>query len=102
VVFELLALVLWIPFGVLGLLLLVTGRRLMGLPKGWKEGWQLRLFGLAYFLMAGYVSYRVIHDGTFSTDGVVFGYVALVALAFAALYRRRKARAREAAAGPPA
>ena len=92
---EGLALALWIPLGVIGLWFLVTGRRIFGLPKGYKDGWLLRVFGLAYVLIAGYVSYRAIHDRTFSADGVVFGYVALVAMALVALYRRRKARRAE-------
>lgn len=87
---------LWIPLGLVGIWFLATGRRMMfGLPKGIAEGWQLRLFGLAYAVIAGYLTYRAIHDGSFSTDGVVFGYVALVALVFVALYRLRKARTSE-------
>ncbi len=92
VVLEVLALALWIPLGVVGVWLLATGRMIFGLPKGLKEGWQLRVFGLAYSLMAGYLSYRAVHDGTFSADGVVFGYVALVALVLVAFYRRPKAK----------
>lgn len=99
---ELLALALWIPLGVAGVLLLATGRRtIFGLPKGLKEGWQLRVFGLAYSLMAGYLIYRAIHDGSFSADGLVFGYVALVALVLVAFYRWRKARVTEAAGPQP-
>jgi hypothetical protein len=92
VILEVLALALWIPLGVAGVWLLATGRMIFGLPKWLKEGWQLRVFGLAYFVMAGYLTYRAIHDGSFSADGVVFGYVALVALVLVAIYRRQKAK----------
>ncbi len=54
---------------------------IFGLPKGMKEGWQLRVFGLAYVLMAGYISYRAIRDGSVAADGVVIGYVVLIAVA---------------------
>jgi hypothetical protein len=91
--FEVLAVAMWIPLGVFGIWLLVTGRRMIfGLPKGMKEGWQLRVFGLAYVVMAGYVTYRAIHDGTYAADAVVFSYVGLIAVALFALYRRQKAR----------
>ena len=94
VVLEVLALALWIPLGVAGVWLLASGRRtIFGLPKGLQEGWRLRVFGLAYFLMAGCLVYRAIHDGTFSADGLIFGYVTLVALILVAFYRREKARA---------
>jgi hypothetical protein len=101
-VLELLALALWIPLGVFGLWLLVTGRPMFfELPKGLKEGWQLRVFGLAYLVMAGYLTYRAIHDGSFSADGLVAGYVALVALVLVALYRRRKAGTQQATGPRP-
>jgi hypothetical protein len=87
-----LALVLWIPLGVVGVWLLVTGRRIAGRPKGLKEGLQLRIFGLAYVLAAGYVTYRAIHDGSYEVDGLVMGYAVLIVLAMVALYRWRKAR----------
>jgi hypothetical protein len=91
-VLEVLALALWIPLGVAGAWLLATGRLIFGLPKGLKEGWRLRVSGLAYFVIAGYLTYRAIHDGSFSADGLVAGYVALVALVLVAIYRRQKGR----------
>jgi uncharacterized membrane-anchored protein len=100
-VLEVLALALWIPLGVAGVWFLATGRMILGLPKGLKEGWQLRVFGLAYVLMAGYLTYRAIHDGSFSADGLVAGYVPLVALVLVAIYRRQKARTKQATAPRP-
>jgi hypothetical protein len=99
-VLEVLALALWIPLGVAGVWFLATGRMILGLPKGLKEGWQLRVFGLAYFLMAGYLTYRAIHDGSFSADGLVPTAAAVVALVLVALYRRRKAQTKQATAPP--
>ena len=89
---EVLALALWIPLGVAGVWFLATGRKIFGLPKGLKEGWQLRMSGLAYFVLAGYLVYRAIHDGSYSADGLVAGYVAVVALGLVAIYRRQKGR----------
>jgi hypothetical protein len=89
--FEVIALALWIPLGVVGAWLLVTGRRIVGLPMGMKDGWLLRVAGLIYLLGAGYFTYRAIHDGSPAVDGIVMGYVVLIALALFALYRRRKA-----------
>jgi hypothetical protein len=100
-VLEVLALALWIPLGVAGVWLLATGRMIFGLPTWLKEGWQLRVFGLAYVLMAGYLVYRAIHDGSFSADGLVGGYVAVVAVVLVALYRRRKAQTKQATAPRP-
>jgi hypothetical protein len=97
-VFELLALVMYVPLAVAGLWLLVTGRRMIfGLPKGMKEGWQLRAFGAVYVLGSSWVIYRAIHDGTYAADAIVFAYVALFAVAGIFVYRRRKARRAEAA-----
>jgi hypothetical protein len=93
---EVLALALWIPLGLTGLWFFVTGRRIFGLPKGLKEGSMLRVFGLIYFLMAGYVSYRAIRDGSFAADGVVLGYALVIALGLTALNRWRKARRAQA------
>jgi len=94
---EALALVLWIPLGLIGLWLLMTGRKMIyGLPKGLKEGWQLRVFGLAYVLMTGYLSYRAIRDGSVAADGVFMSYAVVLAVALVALYRGRKAKRAEA------
>ncbi len=101
VALEVLALALWIPLGVAGVWLLATGRLIFGLPKWLKEGWRLRVFGLAYFVIAGYLTYRAIHDGSFSADGLVAGYVAVVALVLVAFYRRRQARTQQATGPRP-
>jgi len=95
---ELLALAYWIPLGVFGLWLLATGRRpFFGLAKGLKEGWPLRVFGLVYVVLPGYFMYRAIHDRSYAPDGIVMGYVILIAVVLVGLYRRRKARRAEAA-----
>jgi hypothetical protein len=52
---------------------------------------QLRVFGLAYVLAAGYITYRAIHDGSYVVDGLVMGYAVLIVLTLFALYARRKA-----------
>jgi uncharacterized membrane-anchored protein len=59
------------------------------------------VFGLAYFVIAGYLTYRAIHDGSFSADGLVAGYVAVVALVLVAFYRRRQARTQQATGPRP-
>jgi hypothetical protein len=101
-VLEVLALALWIPLGLVGLWFLVTGRKIIyGLPRGLKEGWQMRVFGLAYTLMTGYISFLAIRDGSVAADGVVIGYVALIGVVLYALYRRQKARRAEAIVSRP-
>jgi hypothetical protein len=94
-VLEVLAVGLWAVLGLGGAWLLLTGRKMIyDLPKGMKEGWPLRLMGLAYFLLATFLIYQAFH-GSVSADGVVFSYVFL-GVAFAVyLSRRRKARIAE-------
>jgi hypothetical protein len=98
---ELLAVAFWTPIGVFGFWILMTGRRLFGLPKWLKEGWQLRVFGLICALMAGYFSYRAVRDGSYAPDGLIGGYTALVIGALVALYRRQKTRRSEAVGPQP-
>ena len=71
---------------------LLTGRKLIfGLPKGMKEGWPMRVMGLAYFVLAVFLIYQVFH-GLFSPEGVIFSY-AFFAVALAVYFsQRRKAR----------
>jgi hypothetical protein len=97
VVLEVLGFGLWSALGLAGVWWLLTGRRLAGLPKGYREGWPMRVMGLAYVLLATFLIYEVLH-GSFYADGVVFSY-ALFAVAIAVyLYEKRKARIAE----PPA
>jgi hypothetical protein len=92
-VLRLLGLVLWLFVAVAGAWLLITGRQVIfGLPKGINDGWPMRLFGLVYCLAGTYFTYRVI-QGTFTPEGIVFGFVSLVAVVLVAW---RKSRTREA------
>ena len=92
-VLRLLGLVLWLFVAVAGAWLLLTGRHVIfGLPKGIRDGWPMRMFGLVYFLAGTYFSYRVI-QGSFTPEGIVFGFVSLVAVVLVAW---RKARIQEA------
>jgi hypothetical protein len=88
---ELLALALWLPLAVVGLWLLATGRRILGLPKGLTKSWQLRVFGLAYVVMAGYLTYRAVHDRSVAIDGLVMGYAVAVVVGLVVLNRRLRA-----------
>jgi hypothetical protein len=93
VVLEVLGVGLWSVLGLLGAWFLVTGRKtIYGLPNGMREGWPLRVMGLAYVLLAGFLIYQLFH-GYFAADGVVISYV-FFALALAFYLRgRRKGRA---------
>ncbi len=91
-VLRLLALALWLPVSVVGAWLLLTGRRtILGLPKGIREGWPLRAFGLAYCLAGTYLSYGAFR-GSFSPYGLLFAFVSLGALILVAYDGWRKAR----------
>jgi hypothetical protein len=92
IVLQVLGVALWGALGLAGAWWLVTGRKMFyGLPNGMKEGWGLRVMGLAYVLLATYLIYLAVR-GTIYADGVVFSY-ALFGVALAVfLYQRRKAR----------
>jgi hypothetical protein len=88
----LLGLVPSLIMGVLGYALLVTGRRLrFGIPLGIREGWPLRLFGLAY-LAAGIYFTSTFVQGSSGQDALFGAYATLVFGIYASLYRWRKAR----------
>jgi hypothetical protein len=91
VVLEVLGVGLWAALGLGGAWWLLTGRRLVGLPKGYREGWPMRVMGLAYVLMAAYLIYQVFR-GTFYADGVVFSYAFFAVALGVYLYQRRRAR----------
>lgn len=100
-VLEVFGVGLWSLLGLVGAWLLITGRKtIYGLPKGIREGWPLRLFGLAYFLLAAFLIYQAFR-GSFSPDGVVFTYAFFAVALVLALARRRKARVTEAAGPQP-
>jgi hypothetical protein len=98
---KLAGLALWLVLGAIGAGLLVTGRRtIFGLPKGIREGWPLRVMGLAYCMVAALLVFQVL-KGTFYADGVVAGYVFLGITLLVAYDRRRKSRTRGASGPQP-
>jgi hypothetical protein len=101
VVLEILGVSLWAVLGLLGAWFLVTGRKTkFGLPNSMREGWPMRVMGLAYVLLAGFLIYQVFH-GYFAADGVVLAYV-FFAVAIAVYVRdRRKGRVADASTPEP-
>ena len=92
---HLLGLALWLVLGAFGAGLLVTGRRtIFGLPKGIREGWPLRVMGLAYCVVAALLVSQLL-KGTVYADGVIAGYVFLGITLFLAYNRRLKSRTGE-------
>jgi hypothetical protein len=65
---------------------------IFGLPKDIREGWPLRVFGLAYFLTAVFLIYQAFR-GSFSQDSVVLAYSFFAVALVVALNRRRTAQA---------
>jgi hypothetical protein len=49
------------------------------------------VFGLAYVVMAGYLTYRAFHDGSVAIDGLVMGYAVAVVVGLVVLNRRLRA-----------
>jgi hypothetical protein len=95
-VLRLLGLVLWLVLGLAGVWLLVTGRRtVFGLPKGIREGWPLRLYGLFNVLVAGFLIFRLM-QASFTPDGVVVTLVLVGIAVLIQLDRWRKSQTREA------
>jgi len=99
IVLEVLGVGLWAVLGLGGAWWLVTGRRLAGLPKALREGWPMRVMGLAYVLFAVLLISQVFH-GTFYADGVIFSYAFFGVALGAYLYQRRKGRIGAGAAPP--
>src|ERR1700736_2248251 len=76
--FRLLGVAMWILIGISGAWLLITGRRMFwGLPKGLREGWPLRVFGLVYCVAAAIVLLESLR-GVFNPAGSAFAFAALV------------------------
>ena len=92
VVLEILGVGLWAVLGLGGAWWLVTGRRLAGVPRGYREGWPLRVMGLAYVLLAMFLIYQVF-QGSFAPESVIFGYAFFAVALGVYVYQRRKARA---------
>ena len=75
--YELLGLPPWLFLGVTGGWFLLTGRQLtVWFPTGVRDGWRLRLVGLAYCLVGAFFIYQVTRR-SFSPEGIAFSYVGL-------------------------
>ena len=89
-----LGIALWSVLGIGGAWLLLTGHRtIFGLPKGIREGWRLRLFGLLYFLVAAFLIYQASR-GSFSPEGIIFSYAFFAVALVVGLTQRRKTTSR--------
>ena len=89
---EVLGGALWSVLGVAGAWWLLTGRKMIfGLPKDIREGWPLRVLGLAYFILAAFLIFEAFR-GSFSPDSVVFAYAFFAVALAVALTSRRKDR----------
>ena len=90
--FNLVGLVPWVAVFVFGAWLAATGRRpISWLPEGVREGWRLRLYGLACCGLVGFFIYRSSVDG-FSSEGIFFSYLA-VGVGLLTAWRRAQSRA---------
>jgi peptidoglycan/LPS O-acetylase OafA/YrhL len=99
---------LWLVLGLAGAWLLVTGRKMVfGLPRDFREGWPVRVFGLAYMLMAAFVTYQSYRasQGSPVPSGIFFVYIAggfaVLLVVLAVWGGRRKARTTEATGREP-
>lgn len=101
-------LVLWLMLGLAGAWLLITGRKLVfGLPRDFRQGWPVRIYGLAYVLVAAFVAYEGYRAsrGLPVPSGIVFIYGAVpftvLLVILAAWDRRRVARSARPTEGLP-
>ena len=90
---------LWLILGVVGAWLLVTGRKtVFGLPRDFGAGWPVRVYGLAYVVMAALVGYEGYRSskGLPVPGGILFIFRAAAFAVFlvvlATLDRRRTVR----------
>jgi hypothetical protein len=91
-VLEALGIAFWSVLGLGGVWLLLTGRRtIFGLPKGIREGWRLRLFGLLYFLLTAFLIFQASR-GSFSPEAIVFTYAFFAIALVVGLTQRRSTR----------
>jgi hypothetical protein len=91
-VLEVMGIALWSVLGLGGAWLLLTGRRtIFGLPKGIREGWRLRVFGLLYFLLAAFLIFQASR-GSFSPEAIVFTYAFFAIALVVGLTQRRSTR----------
>ena len=89
-------LVIWLILGLDGAWHLITGRKsVFGLPRDFREGWPLRIFGLVNLLIAAFVVYESYRasQGLSVPGGISFVYGAIaysvLLVVLAALDRRR-------------
>ena len=105
---ELIGLLLWLVLGLAGAWLLVTGRKMVfGLPGDFREGWPVRVFGLAWVLMAAFVTYEryLASQGSPVPSGIFFFYAtggfAVLLVVLSVWGGRRKARTTESTGREP-
>ena len=92
------ALVIWLLLGLAGAWHLITGRKMVfGLPRDFREGWPVRVFGLVNVLLAAFVAYQDyrLSQGLSVPGGIVFVYTsvtfAVLLVVLAVLDHRRTA-----------
>jgi hypothetical protein len=96
---EVLGVVSWVVIGLAGAWFMATGRKVFyGLPRGIREGGPVRIFGLAYAALAGFLFFEWVHNGSFSPQGIIFTYVFFAIAIGVALWQSRKERAGDASA----
>ena len=83
--FQVLGFALWGFVAVVGAWLIVTAGPL---PASALEGWKLRVFGVFLGVAGAFFAYRAI-KGWFSPEGIVFSYVALGFVVWAAWRKSR-------------
>jgi hypothetical protein len=95
VVLEALGVGIWAVLGLIGAWWLLTGRKtIFRLPRDIREGWPLRVFGLAYVAVTSFTIFQASR-GSFSPEAVVFTYLFFAVALVVALSSRRKRRSAE-------
>ena len=100
-------LAVWLALGLCGAWWLITGRKMVfGLPRDFREGWPVRVFGLAYtvgaFLVA-YGAYRAVRGQAIPSVYIPFGMVLLAVVLVVLLVwgGRRRATTADGGGAPP-
>jgi predicted membrane metal-binding protein len=103
---ELIGIGLWVFVGVAALWMLVTGRKIVfGLPRDYREGWPVRVFGLAelllglFFAIWGYLASR----GAAPTHSLVWVFAPLgfAVVLLVLLIRGKQPKVKPTGALPP-